>query len=112
MDLLRVYLNGSILNSGNKKALDFARERLQPIKEEKLEARHKKNNDKHRQGTAYAANILHHLEEEVDELADALKANDFDNAIEEIADVINCAEILAAALYVSNQDVAYHFKEE
>ena len=31
--------------------------------------------------------------------------DDFDNAIEEIADVINCAEILAAALFLSNQEI-------
>lgn len=105
MDLLKAYFNGSILNTENKKALDFARDRLQPIKVEKLLARHEKNNDQRHQGTAYTENIFKHLKEEVAELDDGLHSNDFDNAIEEIADVINCAEILAASLFISNQDI-------
>ena len=106
MDLLKAYFNGSILNTENKKALDFARDKLQPIKDEKLLARHEKNNDQRHQGTAYAYNIFRHLKEEVFELEKALKNNDFDNTIEEIADVINCAEILSASLFISNQDLS------
>ena len=105
MNLLKAYFKGSILNPENKKALDFARERLQPLKEGKLAARHEKNNDQRHQGTAYAPNIFNHILEEAEELKAALANNDFDNAIEEIADVINCAEILAACLFISNQDV-------
>ncbi len=105
MNLLRAYFVGSILNPENKKGLDFARERLQLIKEEKLQARHKKNNDRRHRGTAHAINIFNHMKEEVVELDAALLANDFDNAVEEIADIINCAEILATSLYLSGQDL-------
>lgn len=105
MNLLKAYFVGSILNPENKKALDFARERLQPIKDEKLWARHEKNNDKRHRGTAYVENIFKHLKEEVAELGEGLRKDDFDNAIEEIADIINCAEILAASLFLSTQDI-------
>ncbi|GAG82718.1 unnamed protein product, partial [marine sediment metagenome] len=37
------------------------------------------------QGTAYAENIFKHLKEEVRELGEGLRNDNFDNAIEEIA---------------------------
>ena len=105
MNLLDNYIRGSVLNPENRKALEFARVRLALVKEEKLQARHKKNDAVGHHGTAYATNVFNHIIEETKELQDALANNDFDNAIEEISDVINCAEILAAILYISNQEL-------
>jgi len=105
MNLLQAYFTGSILNPENKKGLDYARLQLDPIKQEKLEKRHDKNNRVRHTGVAYVPNIFNHIVEETKELKEALLKGDFDNALEEAADIINCAEILVAALYLSNQDV-------
>lgn len=98
MSLLTAKIEGSVCSPENYKLLQRARFYLQRPKEEKLRARHEKNERLRHKGIAYAPNVFNHIVEETKELKAALANDDFENAIEEIADVINCAEILAAIL--------------
>lgn len=103
MELLKSSIDGSVLEPENYIWLERLRFRLQKIKQDKLVARHEKNNELRHHGTAYASNVFNHIVEETGELKDALTNDDFDNALEEIADVVNCAEILGAILIKAQQ---------
>lgn len=94
MSLLSCKVEGSICNPENYKLLQRARYYLRRHKEQKLWARHEKQNKQ----ANYVPNIFNHIVEETEELKKALQKDDFENAIEEIADVVNCAEVLAAVL--------------
>lgn len=95
-DLWYEGFSGSVCNEENYKALQFARAKLAGIKESKIWARHEKNNDHRHKGHAIVEIIFGHVKEELEELADGLCAGDIDNVWEEIADAINCLEILAS----------------
>lgn len=89
---------GSVCNPENYKKLVQIRPLLDIIKENKLWARHDKYKGESRRGLVIAENIYLHLQEEVKELERGLEENDKANVMEEIADVINCAEILAMCI--------------
>lgn len=96
------YFLGSVMNKDNHSWLLTARGTLKVIKEHKLLARHEKNNDERHYGTARAINVFLHMCEEVEELRKGLANDDRENILEEIADVINCAEILAMTIINPN----------
>ncbi|GEM_PF-3722224 len=96
--LFNLSIQGSVCNEDNYKALQFLRVDLAKIKETKLWARHEKNNTQGHNGEAYASNVWKHALDEMDELREGLENTDLDNCLEEIADAINCLEILALVL--------------
>jgi hypothetical protein len=91
-------IHGSVCNLGNYKRLQFARAKLATIKENKLWLRHEKNNRNRHSGIATIPRIYDHLKEELEELLMAIQNDDVENAWEELADIINCAEIIGCAL--------------
>ena len=91
-------MEGSVCNPNNRWWLEKARKHLETIKKQKLWARHEKNNEERHRGMMYPWAVYDHLIEETIELKNALVKVDHENAIEEIADLINCGEILAAIL--------------
>ena len=111
MSLLTASILESVCEPENYKWLEIARDSLRVIKEQKLWLRHEKNNQLRHQGEAFASNVFNHMVEETKELKKALIKNDYDNAIEEIADVINCAEILAGILIKQHQVKVISSKE-
>ncbi len=85
------YINGSVMDYGFFTKLQSAKQYLEAIKHYKLEARHQKNI---RNDWPQSA-VLSHIEQELWELKDGFAKDDKDNIIEELADLINCCEILA-----------------
>lgn len=92
---LRGKLKGSVVDERNFQDLVFARLRIDGIKLRKLFERHNKHG-KDSEETFYS--ILHHLVGEVEELREAVALEDSQNILEELADVSNCADILAMVL--------------
>ena len=84
-------INGSVMDLEFFGELQKTKQYLEAIKHYKLEARHQKNIRK----DWPQASVLNHIEQELQELKEGFAAADKDNIIEELADLINCCEILA-----------------
>ena len=85
------YINGSVMDFKFYTKLQDAKAYLEAIKHYKLEARHQKNIRK----DWPQESVLNHIEQELDELKEGFSKGDKNNVIEELADLINCCEILA-----------------
>ncbi|KKN60927.1 hypothetical protein LCGC14_0527260 [marine sediment metagenome] len=85
------YIQGSMMDIENFEKLQKAKQYLDAIKSYKLELRHQKNIRKDWPKDS----VMEHIRQEMDELEEGWKNLDTDNIIEELADLINCAEILA-----------------
>lgn len=85
------YIQGSMMDSENSERLQKTKQYLEAIKSYKLELRHQKNIRKDWPKDS----VMEHLRQEMDELEEGWKNLDAENIIEELADLINCAEILA-----------------
>lgn len=91
-------ITGSMMSGTNQHRLAQVHELLEKIKEFKLRVRHEKNNTERHQGEATFQKIYEHFLEEVRELQEAIDKEDSVNILEEIADCINCLEILVITL--------------
>ena len=88
------YIQGSVLDITFFEKLQKTKQYLEVQKSLKLEARHQKNIRKDwSQG-----DVMTHIIEELAELDEGFNAGDRENIIEELADVINCCEILATMI--------------
>ncbi len=87
-------INGSVMDLGFFEKLQKAKQFLEVQKSYKLEARHQKNIRK----DWSQADVMNHIIEELAELDEGFNAGDKDNIIEELADIINCCEILATMI--------------
>ena len=88
------YIQGSVMDIEFFEKLQKAKQYLEAIKSYKLEARHQKNirKDWHRDS------VLNHIRQEMAELEEGYKAGNKENIIEELADIVNCCEILATMI--------------
>jgi len=94
-------LNGSIMSKDNFERLQKTKQYLEVIKAYKLELRDEKNV---RRGPKPPSWALEHIGEELTELKEAFEKGDAKRILEEIADMINCAEILATMVYIEEGD--------
>lgn len=85
------YIQGSVMDMKFFEKLQKAKSYLEVIKHFKLEARHQKNIRK----DWPQHSVLNHIEQELQELKEGFDNSDTKNIIEELADLINCCEILA-----------------
>ncbi len=88
------YIQGSVMNMEFFEKLQKTKSYLEAIKSYKLELRHQKNIQKDWSQNA----VLNHIKQEMVELDEGFDRNDDSNIIEELADVINCCEILATMI--------------
>lgn len=85
------FIQGSVMDMEFFEKLQKAKSYLEARKYYKLEARHQKNIRK----DWPQSGVLNHIEQELEELKEGFAIKDKDNIIEELADLINCCEILA-----------------
>jgi len=89
-------VEGSVVDGPFQTHLILAREYLKSLKDHKLWARHEKNL---KGGTSTFGDVYIHLLSEVKEFQEGLEVEDIDNLLEELADMSNCIDILAAMLW-------------
>lgn len=93
-------ITGSVLSEENKPKLYSASLIVQAIKKYNLKLRHEKHKDRPHS----IDHIMEHLDEEVQELKDALSlGGSGTDILSEIADVSNCCDILAMAFLDENK---------
>ena len=85
------FIQGSVMELDFFEKLQKTKQFLEAMKSYKLEARHQKNVRK----DWSQADVENHIIQELAELDEGFNAGDKDNIIEELADIINCCEILA-----------------
>ncbi len=89
-------VEGSVVGEPFQTDLILAREYLKSLKDHKLWSRHEKNKTI---GTATFGAVHNHLLSEVEEFQEGLESGDINNILEELADMSNCIDILAAMLW-------------
>ena len=106
MNHLTLTFQGSVTGSSFMPKLQRLREVIKEIKDDKLESRHAKLKAIGRlDAEASCREVFAHLKEEVGELeVELLKGSDSDTVLKEVADVINCVEIIGALVMDCNPD--------
>jgi hypothetical protein len=99
---MSIAFKGGVLETSFYTVLQRARYILRGIKEEKLHSRRAKLIAINRlDAEADVWEVFNHRKEEVEELRIELeKGSDYETTLREIGDVINCAEIIGAAVLV------------
>ena len=108
MNHLDLTNSGNVLGTNFRPKLERLREEVAVIKDIKLVSRHRKLMAINRLDVEFnCGEVLEHLVSEVVELrAELVNASDCDVVLKEVADVINCAEIIGALVMDKNRVVS------